>query len=147
MFSYDKLFGENKDCSEILSMLGLNKGDVGRFRDCYIDGDRIAIVTRNGGGNRECCCVDNPMWGLEWCKHRVIEKDGEKFYYCVHPCSIDCGCTGCVMTYRIPQHPQHPLYLYDEDDDFDCTYATIYFSIPEKFKDIVLKLKQQHCDE
>jgi hypothetical protein len=24
-----------------------------------------------------------------------------------------------------------PHYLYDEDDDFDCTYATYYFSIPE----------------
>lgn len=24
----------------------------------------------------------------------------------------------------------HPNYLYDEDDDFDSTYATYYFSIP-----------------
>lgn len=26
---------------------------------------------------------------------------------------------------------QHPCYLRDEDDAFDCTYATIYFRIPE----------------
>lgn len=32
----------------------------------------------------------------------------------------------------------HPNYLRDEDDDFDCTYATIYFSIPEDWK-IILK--------
>jgi hypothetical protein len=25
----------------------------------------------------------------------------------------------------------HPLYLYDEDDDFDPTYAYYYFAIPE----------------
>ena len=25
----------------------------------------------------------------------------------------------------------HPMYLYDEDDDFDATYAYYYFSIPE----------------
>lgn len=25
----------------------------------------------------------------------------------------------------------HPLYLYDEDDDFDQTYAYYYFAIPE----------------
>ena len=25
----------------------------------------------------------------------------------------------------------HPLYLYDEDDDFDNTYASYYFSLPQ----------------
>ena len=25
---------------------------------------------------------------------------------------------------------QHPRYLRDKDDDFDSTYATIYFSVP-----------------
>jgi len=29
---------------------------------------------------------------------------------------------------------EHPLYLRDRDDDFDCTYATIFFSIPEKYE-------------
>ena len=28
----------------------------------------------------------------------------------------------------------HPLYLGDYDDDFDCTYATIEFSFPEEFR-------------
>jgi hypothetical protein len=26
---------------------------------------------------------------------------------------------------------QHPWYSYDADDDFDCTYADIFFKIPE----------------
>ena len=26
---------------------------------------------------------------------------------------------------------EHPWYSHDEDDDFDCTYASIYFKIPE----------------
>ena len=26
----------------------------------------------------------------------------------------------------------HPLYLYDEDDDFDNTYASYYFSLPSR---------------
>lgn len=26
---------------------------------------------------------------------------------------------------------RHPCYLRDEDDDFDSTYATIYFRVPE----------------
>lgn len=26
---------------------------------------------------------------------------------------------------------EHPLYISDEDDDFDCTYAHYYFKVPE----------------
>lgn len=26
--------------------------------------------------------------------------------------------------------PKMPLYLFDKDDDFDCTYATLYFRAP-----------------
>ena len=29
----------------------------------------------------------------------------------------------------------HPQYIRDEDDDFDCTYCTIYFSFPDQWKD------------
>lgn len=30
----------------------------------------------------------------------------------------------------------NPYYLRDYDDDFDCTYATYHFSIPEEHKEI-----------
>lgn len=30
---------------------------------------------------------------------------------------------------------QHPNYLRDEDDSFDSTYATIFFSFPDEFAD------------
>lgn len=26
---------------------------------------------------------------------------------------------------------EHPWYSHDEDDDFDCTYANIFFKVPE----------------
>lgn len=32
---------------------------------------------------------------------------------------------------------EHPNYLTDYDDDFDCTYASVEFSVPEKFKAFV----------
>jgi hypothetical protein len=32
---------------------------------------------------------------------------------------------------------KHPLYAYDDDDDFDCTYANIYFRHPEEYKEIL----------
>ena len=31
----------------------------------------------------------------------------------------------------------HPLYVSDADDDFDSTYATYYFQVPGKYKEIV----------
>lgn len=36
----------------------------------------------------------------------------------------------------------HPLYSHDEDDDFDCTYANIYFRHPEEHKEILKELAQ-----
>lgn len=33
----------------------------------------------------------------------------------------------------------HPFYLRDQDDGFDCTYATFYFSIPDEHKERLSK--------
>jgi len=30
---------------------------------------------------------------------------------------------------------ENPYFLYDADDDFDCTYANFYFKFPEDYKD------------
>ena len=32
---------------------------------------------------------------------------------------------------------EHPWYSHDADDDFDCTYANIYFKIPESHEDFM----------
>lgn len=34
----------------------------------------------------------------------------------------------------------HPLYAYDEDDDFDCTYANFYFRHPEGYGDVLKEM-------
>lgn len=88
---YNMMFGTNPMSDILLATLGLKRDDVGRFRDTYLADGKIAIYTRNGGGNRE--------------------------------------------TYQevIDELAKHPCYLSDEDDDFDCTYATIYFSYPAEF--------------
>lgn len=85
---YNMLFGVNKLSPLILATLGLKPSDMGRFRDCYIEDGKIAVYTRNGGGNRES---------------------------------------------YMPDFSANPHYLYDQDDDFDCTYATIYFKFPDEF--------------
>jgi len=35
---------------------------------------------------------------------------------------------------------KHPCYLRDCDDDFDCTYATIFFRLPEEYADDLKKI-------
>lgn len=110
MTMYNLLHGENPDNDMLLAAVGLTAGQVGRFRNAWItEQGEIAIYTRNGGGNREC-------WR---------EYDAE-------PLDIPCDCPGCIISYRLPAHP---LYLRDADDEFDSTYATIYFRAPDSIPD------------
>jgi hypothetical protein len=37
---------------------------------------------------------------------------------------------------------RHPCYIRDADDDFDCTYATFYFKVPEQFRDALREYAQ-----
>ena len=38
--------------------------------------------------------------------------------------------------YVFEEMSQHPWYSHDEDDDFDSTYADIYFKVPQKVEGI-----------
>lgn len=51
---YNMLFGENPIADILLKMLDLERADLGRYRDCYLnkEGTEIIIYTRNGGLNR-----------------------------------------------------------------------------------------------
>ena len=112
MSLYNALFGVNALSPVLLKVLDLDQSggtwSSGRFRDIYLneEGTKILLYTRNGGGNRE-------HWSDD-------QEEGE-----------NCGCTGCIISYNLPKHPN---YLRDYDDDFDCTYATIEFSIPEEYQ-------------
>lgn len=106
MSMYNMLFGKNPLSDVFLAVLNLTEQDCGRFRDAFVANGEIAIYTRNGGGNREHYSYDEPPV----------------------PAGLTCECTGCVIEHHLPLHP---YYLRDEDDDFDCTYATVYFAIPD----------------
>lgn len=108
MSLYGMMFGANPEAAALLATLGLTKDDVGRFRDCHVADGKIAVYTRNGGGNRQCYS-DEPSAN-----------------------SAGCGCTGCVMTHRIPKLS---FYSHDQDDEFDSTYATVYFNFPPEYAD------------
>lgn len=104
MSLYNMLFGQNANADMLLGVLGLTRADVGRYRDCYIEGDHIVVHTRNGGGNRED-------------------------YQDVFDALSD-----------------HPQYVRDEDDDFDCTYANLYFAFPPEFSADLIALRDSAPD-
>ena len=100
MSLYNKLFGFNPLSWIILAAIDLRPEDCGRFRDCYVVKDaqgkcRIAVYTRNGGGNR---------------------------------------------AQYMPDFSKHPCYVRDADDEFDNTYATIYFRIPRMYQRLLNSL-------
>jgi len=114
MSLYNLLHGMNPLSDLFLGMLNLTPGDVGRFRDCYLQKTEageleIHVYTRNGGGNRD-------HWDFSY----EEETEGES-----------CPCPGCTIEHKLPKHPH---YLRDFDDDFDCTYATVVFKVPDEFK-------------
>jgi len=109
------LFGVNPLTDIILATLGLTRYRIQRFRDVHISDGKIAVYTRCGGGNRD-------HWDTE---------PGNDY-------GEGCDCPGCWITYQIIKHPN---YLYDRDDDFDSTYATVYFSSPEKYKELLKSLE------
>lgn len=37
---------------------------------------------------------------------------------------------------------EHPWYSHDEDDDFDCTYANIFFKVPENVQQELIVLNK-----
>lgn len=108
MSMYNLVHGQNPLASMVPFLLEQPESYFGRFRDAWVEGREdgsvvLAVYTRNGGGNRE---------------HYDDEKEA----------GPDCDCTGCIGSYRLPEHP---LYIEDRDDDYDCTYATFYFRVPE----------------
>lgn len=53
MSLYNMLFGTNDATPLLLAAIGVKLDEIPRFRNCYFEGDNIAIYTRTGGGNRE----------------------------------------------------------------------------------------------
>jgi hypothetical protein len=115
---YNMLFGVNPMSDVLLAALGLDRAKVGRFRDCYIDGKFIVVHTRNGGGNRD-----------HWEGWDGSTGEG-----------ADCPCCGCFITYRAHKHPN---YSHDRDDDFDCTYADIFYTFPAEYSAELTALSEQ----
>ena len=127
---YNMLFGVNPAFPILLSSLNLSyhgeklqiDGDYspGRFRNIFLetDGSKVVLYTRNGGGNRDC-------WDA-----------GEECETATKPEEHNHGCVAYI-NWKLTQHP---LYIRDYDDDFDCTYASFEFNLPEILDKVLLHL-------
>lgn len=123
MSLYNALFGQNPFSGVLLQMLGTTSDAVPRYRDCYLseDGSQIVIHTRTGGGNRDF--YEN---------ERRCRKNYPEYF----------------SEAESPSGPWNddlrklPGFAYDEDDEFDCTYADFYFDVPEAFAGQIALLKE-----
>lgn len=114
MSLYNMLFGVNAAAPVLLATIGLTANDVPRFRDCYIEGDNIVIHTRTGGGNRDYYDSE------ESCRANYPEYfDGKE---------EPSGPWNSTLA-------SNAFYLYDEDDDYDSTYANFHFRFPDEYAD------------
>lgn len=123
MSLYNVLFGKNPLSTIVLEALGTSEDAVPRFRDAYYDGEanRLVIHTRTGGGNRD-------------------------FY------DSEDACRDSYPEYfngdEPPSGPWNsdlrslPGFLYDRDDDFDCTYADWFYTVPAAFEPIFQTIKE-----
>jgi len=111
MSLYNMIHGFNPLAGVLLRVLDVTPDRIPRFRDCYFNGEHIVIYTRTGGGNRD--------------------------YY-------DSRETTDSEDYDGPFNDDLralPGFVRDEDDDYDSTYASFYFTVPEQFTYLLDKLK------
>jgi hypothetical protein len=121
---YNMLFGTNKFADVLLKMLGTERDQVPRFRDCFVsdDGKMVVIHTRTGGGNRDfyedyATCQKNFP---DYVDDMEADQSGP-----------------WNSTLR-----ELPGFIRDEDDDFDPTYANFYYEIPESCREYVTALEE-----
>lgn len=103
---YDLMFpdpGRATRGSILIALLNEAEVDVGRFRDAWVEPDEAG----------EPVIV-------------IYTRNGGGNRVCEHLAPVE-RCPACAMR-AIVRHPQH---LRDEDDEFDSTYARIWFRLPE----------------
>lgn len=119
MSMYNMLNGANPATFFILPMLGQHPDFYGRFRDCWVNA-------------RQWTLGEDGMPVMEIKKDGDEEEDAEP--NTIYVFTRLGGGNREDYQETIDAIRALPEYLTDYDDEFDCTYATFVFSVPEKFK-------------
>jgi hypothetical protein len=105
---YGLVFPDPKRPERVSLLLGFVHAhapvDVGRLRDAWLEPDR--------DGEPVVCTYTRNGGGNRTCEHLEVAPQAH--------------CPACAMQSVV----NHPLYIRDEDDGFDCTYARIWFKLP-----------------
>lgn len=118
----DKKFATSKDFSDAIALDGRvedfllmdvadlldNQWCFPRLRGVFFQNKKLIIRCRMGGGNRECCC-----YVLGYYDDSDDDNDDDDTKKCE-------ACTARTLC-------RHPLFISDEDEDYDITYNRITF--------------------
>lgn len=123
MSIYNAIFGVNSLAGMVMAALNTSHEAVPRFRDAYFDAENFHLVihTRTGGGNREF------YESVEACRRNYPEYFGEGRTEPSGPWNSDLR--------------KLPGFLFDLDDDFDCTYADWHYAVPEAWCPLFEQIK------
>jgi hypothetical protein len=142
---YNALYGKNPSSDVVMKIIqSAGQLDVPRLRDAYVEQDEstgtfsLCIFTRTGGNNRDCYCFQQRYSEED---DRAANKRKEKAEK-LHQNVTDDGQVhedGCYYLLN-ERMTKHALYISDEDDSFDSTYAYWKFNVPEAYMPIVVTM-------
>src|SRR3990167_4624353 len=112
MSLYNMINGVQPAAFFVLPMLGKHPDEYPRFRDCFI-----------GKVNSD---EEIDQFGIP------LHKHGDEMLISVYT-RVGGGNRESYQT-EIEELRATPGYVEDFDDDFDCTFATFVFKVPEKFE-------------
>lgn len=128
MSLYQMMNGVNPAAFFILPMLGEKHPDqYPRFRDCFVQ-------------KRQWDLLPDGMPAMKVSEGSEEPQD-------IYVYTRVGGGNRDDYQQEIKELQDHPNYLTDFDDDFDCTYATFVFSVPDEWKDDYQKAIAGNLDQ
>lgn len=128
MSLYNMLHGVNQNSKLLLKIIGLDEDKGVKFPeewDCYEQG-----ITEVGQKYIDEC-KEKKQYPTGRFRDISLNEDGTKIVLYTR----NGGGNRESYEYVFEILESHPNYICDYDDDFDCTYAYIEFSVPDEWKD------------
>lgn len=125
MSLYNMINGVQSATFFVLPMLGKHPDEYPRFRDCFI--------------GKQYTDEEVDQFGIP--KHKHGEEKLISVYTRVG------GNNRESYEEQIEEMRKHPEFVEDYDDNFDNTFATFVFKVPEKFMDDFAKIKEGKIKE
>jgi len=133
MSLYNLINGVNPATFFILPMLGRHPSEFPRFRDCFVEGDNILVLTRTGGGNRE-----------EYIEENQLIREIEGF---VDDYDADFDNTYAFWVFRVPERWKRDFdfickgHLEKVSDEYQEELKRVFPKLTHEFSEIFEKME------